>query len=358
MPAHRRRPLFGPGWNGRRSGHTACACCGGDYFRSYCHSSEIATFHVSLVTYRTNTTRSFSSLSERLVARPSLGDLRHLFAATLRLQRYQSRTSREARRVSLALIPTDQETRGKWLEALSRLAEDEPDVCDKIVSAIDPRMAGSLVLDPSLSDLTISESIARARLALKIRLVRIWTANDPAVCNAELERNAQVDFNFIILAGFNREPLGHVPTESRPLRPADEWLDAITVAAPADYPLRRRHVKDGSVDSRSERRCDDRDTRYTLVRWFRRRQIETRDETWAAARERIQAAADEDDLETAAGIGALELPGDVAKLREFRELVVREISLAKTRGRNVSHLHAISRLRTVLERDASDLAKF
>ena len=300
-----------------------------------------------------------STLTERVVARPTIDDLRHLFAATMWLGTDARTALLEKLEVSpLALIPSDGEAREKWLKDLSTLLDDAPDVCGKILSAINPSAAGSLALEPSLSDSTVSQGVARARLALKVRIIDIWTANDPVSCKAELERNAQADFNFVLQAGFDREPLGHVPTEPRPLCSSDEWLDAITSAAPTlIIPYAAGMLKNGPSIRESNAAVTIQALGYTLVRWFRRRQIDTPDEVWAAARERIKTAAGDNDLETAAAIGALELPGDAAKLRELRELTVREISLAMTRGRDVSNTLALSRLRAVLVRDAPDLAE-
>jgi hypothetical protein len=213
-------------------------------------------------------------------------------------------------------------------------------------------------LDPVLSDTTLGSSTASERLALKVRLVEIWAMTDPMSCREQLEAHAQLHFDFMNLAGLDSEPLGHVPTELRPLCAADEWLDAIAAAAPGlviAYSVGMLRTAPPAEDQSGAATI--KVFGYSLIRWFHRRNIDTPDPVWEAARERLRKSAAADDFETVAVIAALELPGDAAKLHALRELAVTEISSAMDRSRVVRHAGALSRLVGILKRDAPDLAE-
>ncbi len=258
----------------------------------------------------------------------------------------------------LAQVPREPEALKDWLNAMCRLIEREPDVCTKILRAIDVHALRDLANHQVFSPREETLWTARIRLKLKTELVRHWQASEPGVPESSLIASANEDFNLMWCAGLETEPFGHNPDETKALGPSDEWMDVVSSAAPSlidSY---------GVAMLRTSPSADDQKARQTvivagqsLVRWLRRQGIASSDIIWNAAVERIKVAADAGDVETAASVAALDLPGDPGKLRSLRESAVAEISSAMSRARVISYTGQLYRLLQVLSAAAPDLAE-
>jgi hypothetical protein len=301
-------------------------------------------------------------IREELLARikhgPELGSLRYLFDAAQFLEipiMDQMLANLDAR--TLALVPAGSEAREGWIYKLSRLLRDSRDVAMKIVNEIDPVNVETLVTHPLLTNVQ-TDALVRERLALKARLVERWGTHDPTACRRALLENAQAHFDFVCAAGFETEPMGHNPSNDKPLCPADEFLDVVAPIAPELVPnFAVGMLATGRpADEMQRPSLSVRTLGRTVVRWLRRTRSDTADEVWNAAEQRVRESALKDDIASAAAVAALELPGDAVRLRRLRELAVRELVAAFKRVLSIKFTGSLRDLTEVLQRDAPELA--
>lgn len=300
-----------------------------------------------------------AEIKARLQRYLTIDDACHLFSAAKMLgNEKRDLLLAEFNVTELAVIPQEPEGIENWLNAICRLIEREPDVSAKILRAIDVQALGGLASHRAFSSHEIMPGMARSRLKLKTELVHLWQASEPGLPESSLIATANADFNLMWWAGLETEPFGHNPDEVKALGPADEWMDVIALAAPSlidSYGVALLRISPSAHDQRARQTIIV--AGQSLVRWFRRRGITTSDMIWNAAIERIKAAVDAEDIETAASVAALDLPGDTGKLRSLRESGVAEISSAMKRASIISYTGQLSRLLNVLSASAPDLAE-
>jgi hypothetical protein len=299
-------------------------------------------------------------IASRLISTGDLGELEALAKEAWEFGRDERQNMLAKLDAGRFALPEDADSEevDSWVYRMAQLVRDAPELAERILQRMVPAQAGLLVRTHPAFGLREHDDASwlRSRLVLKARLIFRWASSEADDARAALAADLERDFVMFFWTGFSG-PAWIGDDFKQPPTAGETWLDLVADVGPEG--LWRSYVH-GLLTHAFAEHGRHYDQAFEVIaswvaRWLERKRLLAPEELWAAVERRMEVAVAKGDLEAAATLACLSLPGAPERLRQFRERAVTCLGAATRALGHSLYTGALGRFRTLLAKEAPDL---